>query len=118
VVQLRTKLEGIRSEEEERFLAKLQHLSERDQKLIRQYGNTLVHKILHDPMTQIKKSGEGGAERSAALASSLRYLFKLEESMSPGEAPAKDETPESGPKGDSPGNPTDDTEPKLRRSEG
>jgi glutamyl-tRNA reductase len=93
VVQLRSKLESIRGEEETKFLSKLQHLSERDKKLIRQYGNTLVHKILHEPMTQIKRSGEGGAERSAALAASLRYLFKLEDPLATGESPKETMAP-------------------------
>jgi glutamyl-tRNA reductase len=101
VVQLRAKLDSLRAQEEEKFLSKMQDLSERDRKLMHQFGTTLVNKILHDPMTQIKRSGQGGAERSAALASSLRYLFKLEEPLP--EAKAKPgETKESGKSAGSP----------------
>jgi glutamyl-tRNA reductase len=76
LIELRNKIEGLQEEEARRFLAKLQHLSAKDRELVEQFGVSLVKKILHDPTTQIKKTG--GAERAATLASSLRYLFRLD----------------------------------------
>jgi glutamyl-tRNA reductase len=103
VVRLRAKLDQIRGEEEEKFLSRMQDLSERDRKMFHQFGTSLVNKILHEPMTQIKRSGEGGAERSAALASSLRYLFKLEEGL-----------PEGKKKPDAAGKPEEPSDPSER----
>ena len=77
IVALRAKLEGLRDQETQRLLARLDHLSEADRRMVEQFAAQLVQKILHDPTSQIRNAGE--AERCSALAAGLRYLFKLEE---------------------------------------
>jgi glutamyl-tRNA reductase len=77
IVALREKIEKLSLDESRRLLARLQHLPERDRKLVEQFGPQLVHKILHLPTAQIRNVGD--AERCALLAASLRYLFRLDE---------------------------------------
>ena len=77
IVALREKIEKLSIEESQRLLSRLQHLPERDRKLIEQFGPQLVHKILHLPTAQIRNVGD--AERCASLASSLRFLFRLDD---------------------------------------
>jgi len=77
VVALRERFEAVRRDETEHTLAKLAHLSERDKKLVEQFGTTLVNKLLHGPTAQLRHLG--GGERSVALASAVRYLFRLDE---------------------------------------
>jgi glutamyl-tRNA reductase len=64
-------------------------LSERDRERIEQYGNALVQKILHAPLSQLRNVGD--AERAAELAAGLRYLFRLDEGAA---EPPPEETPE------------------------
>ena len=88
LVALRQRLERLREEETERLLHRLEHLDPKDRDLVRQYGATLVNKILHEPTVQMKRPG--GPERAATLAASIRYLFQLGEeapSVSPVEPP-------------------------------
>ena len=85
IVALRAKIEALRDEETQRLLERLAHLPERDRRLVEQFAAQLVAKILHDPTSQIRNAGE--AERCSALAASLRYLFRLEESTA---APASE----------------------------
>jgi glutamyl-tRNA reductase len=77
IVALREKIEKLSLDESRRLLERLQHLPERDRKLVEQFGPQLVRKILHLPTAQIRNVGD--AERCALLASSLRYLFRLDE---------------------------------------
>ena len=85
IVALREKIEKLSADESERLLGRLQHLSERDRKLVAQFGPQLVHKILHVPTAQIRNVGD--AERCAMLAASLRYLFRLDEGAEGGPEP-------------------------------
>jgi len=99
IVALRAKLEGLRDQETQRLLAKLEHLSEADRRQVELFAAQLVQKILHDPTSQIRNAGE--AERCSALAAGLRYLFRLEDeperaAVSPPEEPA-DEAEKAGP---------------------
>jgi glutamyl-tRNA reductase len=77
IVALRERFESVRAAETERALAKLSHLDPRDRKLIEQFGETLVHRLLHGPSSQLKHMA--GGERGTELAGALRYLFRLEE---------------------------------------
>lgn len=77
IVALRERFEAVRASETERVLGKLEHLGERDRKLVEQYGEALVNKLLHGPSAQLRHQGAG--DRSVQLASALRYLFRLEE---------------------------------------
>ena len=101
IVALRERFEAVRTSETERVLGKLDHLDERDKKLVAQYGEALVNKLLHGPSAQLRHLGAG--DRSVQLASALRYLFKLEEGAgveeergAPGGSAAKDEPGEPG----------------------
>jgi glutamyl-tRNA reductase len=77
IVALREKIEKLSLEESQRLLARLPNLPERDRQLIEQFGPQLVHKILHLPTAQMRNVGD--AERCAQLASSLRFLFRLDD---------------------------------------
>jgi glutamyl-tRNA reductase len=93
LVALRKQLETVRDAETEKFLHRLEHLNEKDRELVRQYGATLVNKILHEPTVMMKRSG--GPERAATLAASIRYLFQLREDEKPtppAEPPAEPKT--------------------------
>jgi glutamyl-tRNA reductase len=85
IVALRERFEAVRAGETARILGRLEHLSERDRKLVEQYGEALVNKLLHGPSAQLRHLGSG--DRSVQLASALRYLFRLDE----GAAAGKDE---------------------------
>jgi len=58
-------------------MGRLSHLNERDRKLVEQFGETLVHRLLHGPTSQLKHMASG--ERGAEMAGALRYLFRLDE---------------------------------------
>ena len=58
-------------------MARLSHLSARDRKLVEQFGETLVHRLLHGPSSQLKHMAKG--EQGAEMAGALRYLFRLDE---------------------------------------
>lgn len=94
IVALRERFEAVRAGETERVLARLEHLGERDRKLVEQYGEALVNKLLHGPSAQLRHLGAG--DRSVQLASAVRYLFRLDESTGAGTAgdpgAAKDKT--------------------------
>jgi glutamyl-tRNA reductase len=87
IVALRERFEAVRAGETERILGRLEHLSERDRKLVEQYGEALVNKLLHGPSAQLRHLGSG--DRGVQLASALRYLFRLDEGTAgeKGEAP-------------------------------
>ena len=84
IVALREKIESLEEEEMRRLLASLSHLSERDKKRIEQFGAQLAGKFLHLPISRIRNAGE--AERCSVLASSLRYLFQLDDEGTESEA--------------------------------
>ena len=81
IVALRSRLESVRAEETDKVLRRLEHLPEHDRKLVEQFGETLLHKILHGPTSQLRHVSS--SERGVALASALRYLFRLEEAAGP-----------------------------------
>ena len=77
------------AQETARVLAKLQHLDDHDRKLIEQYGEALVNKLLHGPSAQLRHLG--GGDRGVQLASALRYLFRLDEAAPQDKGAAEDE---------------------------
>ena len=77
IVALRDRFDAVRAQETARVLSRLQHLDEHDRKLIEQYGEALVNKLLHGPSAQLRHLG--GGDRGVQLASALRYLFRLDE---------------------------------------
>jgi len=77
LVSLRNRVEEIKTGEEAKILRKLDHLPEKDKKLIRTYGSSLVSKILHGPSVCLKEDIE--PRLRARLLDSVRVLFGLSE---------------------------------------
>ena len=72
---MRRKVESIREEELERVLAKLHDLSPEERQAISLLTSSIVNKILHDPMTELKRQS---ALRDGHLyVSVLRRLFAI-----------------------------------------
>jgi glutamyl-tRNA reductase len=68
-------VESIREEELERVLAKLHDLSPEERQAISLLTSSIVNKILHDPMTELKRQS---ALRDGHLyVSVLRRLFAI-----------------------------------------
>lgn len=77
IVSLRGKVESMASQELEKTLGTLSHLSEFDKRAIERMTGALVNKILHEPTDYLKKNGCRG-NKTAAL-DLTRKLFNLEE---------------------------------------
>jgi glutamyl-tRNA reductase len=75
IIAMRRKVESIREEELERVLAKLHDLSPEERQAISLLTSSIVNKILHDPMTELKRQS---ALRDGHLyVSVLRRLFAI-----------------------------------------
>lgn len=77
IVLLKKKLEEIRQKELSKTLRNLKHLSKEDKEAIEVMTNAMVKKILHDPITFLKK-GEGRPKVDLYL-DLARKLFNLDE---------------------------------------
>jgi len=77
IVSLREKIDGIRDEEFQKAMSKLSHLSEKDRKVVEQFGTSVVQKILHGPTVRLK--GIENDESARGLIHSLRHLFRLDD---------------------------------------
>ncbi|KPJ67620.1 MAG: glutamyl-tRNA reductase [Syntrophobacter sp. DG_60] len=77
IVLLKKKLEEIRQKELSKTLKNLKHLSEEDKEAIKVMTNAMVKKILHDPITFLKK-GEKRPKVDLYL-DLARKLFNLDE---------------------------------------
>lgn len=73
---LRTKAEAIRTVTLERTAQHFAHLSEADRERIAAFSESLVNRLLHEPMVQLRASAAGG--RASELAAAVRDLFALE----------------------------------------
>lgn len=77
IVSLRRKLEAIREAELEKALNRLPHLTLKEREVIAALTASLVNKILHEPMTTLKKLS---TKRDGHwYATALRRLFSLDE---------------------------------------
>ncbi|MGQ9583995.1 MAG: glutamyl-tRNA reductase [Anaerolineae bacterium] len=76
ICALRAQAEAIRQGELEKALSRLQHLSERDQEVVRALSKSLTHKLLHTPTARLKECNAPEAHRYAEAAA---FLFDLEE---------------------------------------
>lgn len=77
IVAMREKVESIRQEELRRALARLPGLTEQEREAISTLTSSIVNKILHDPMTELKRQS---AEKDGHLyANILRRLFAIKE---------------------------------------
>ena len=75
IVALREKLEVIRRREVERWLPTLDVTDPRQREAIERLTAAIVNKILHDPVTALRRSGGG---RDALTVEVARLLFQLE----------------------------------------
>jgi glutamyl-tRNA reductase len=76
IVDLKDKTDRIREEEVAKTLAKMGEVSERERESIEAMANSIIKKILHDPIVTLKKHSEGD-ERSKVLEVARR-LFNLD----------------------------------------
>jgi glutamyl-tRNA reductase len=85
VVALRTRLERVRAQELARFLQQAgADLGARDREGIERFTRTLVGKILHDPVTELRRRAAEGDD--AGYAEALRVLFALDADPDDGDA--------------------------------
>jgi len=76
LVALRERVRGVIMAELERTLPRLKSLSEAEQRTLTAMAEAMTNKILHRPLTELKKSRE--QVDSAVLVSSVRRLFELD----------------------------------------
>jgi glutamyl-tRNA reductase len=72
IAELSAKAEQIRAHELERALRKLDHLSDRDRNVVAALSAGIVNKLLHEPISTLRGSLDGGETTSA-----MRKLFAL-----------------------------------------
>jgi glutamyl-tRNA reductase len=87
---LRDHADAVRAEETQRALERLGHLDARDREIVTRYGEALMSKLLHAPMSELRRAAS--SEESSLLASAARTLFGLE----PGAPDDEDEGEECG----------------------
>lgn len=75
IVELRDKAERIRRREVERTLGSLRHLGEGERKSIEAMAESIVNKILHEPIKRLKRVENAGAEELRVA----RQLFGLDD---------------------------------------
>jgi glutamyl-tRNA reductase len=83
IVAIREKVEAIRQRELEKALASLQDQAPRHRALLDALTSSIVNKILHAPISSLKRSN--GGEPSSELIASARRLFDLEPRVPPGD---------------------------------
>lgn len=76
IVDLRTRLESIRSAGVAQYMTKLPDLDDRGRRCIEQMTQTIINRILHEPQVRLRHGV--GPSPGAAMAESLRYLFALD----------------------------------------
>jgi len=76
LVALRERVRGVIMAELERTLPRLKSLNEAEQRTLTAMAEAMTNKILHRPLTELKKSRE--QVDSAVLVSSVRRLFELD----------------------------------------
>ncbi|MBI3768274.1 MAG: glutamyl-tRNA reductase [Deltaproteobacteria bacterium] len=81
IVAIRTKVEAIRQHELEKALATLKDQAPRHRELLDALTSSIVNKILHAPISSLKRQDEHGEELD--LIASARRLFDLELPPSP-----------------------------------
>jgi glutamyl-tRNA reductase len=85
LVALRERVRGVVHAELERTLPRLKNVSESEKKNLEVMCDAIVNKLLHTPVTQLKKSRE--EPDGDQLVSSVRKLFLLDEEPTAGRAP-------------------------------
>ena len=85
LVALREKVRDVVSAELERTLPRLKSVSEGERKSLELMCDAIVNKLLHTPLTQLKKSRE--EPEGDQLVASVRKLFSLDEAPAEGARP-------------------------------
>jgi len=80
---LRSKLETIRQKELKKACAALSLSSEKDRKILEVLTSAIVNKILHDPITFLKRTDDHSS--TEMFVDAVRKLFRLEEAETIGE---------------------------------
>lgn len=77
---LRSYAQGIAQAELNKLLPRMPALAERDRKLVMQLCDSIVNKLLHAPLTALKRSASGGDDPQSQLdlAEAVRRLFPLQ----------------------------------------
>ncbi len=75
VVELREHVEALRDAELDRAMRRLGHLGEADREVVRQMMRSFANKLLHGPLTDIRR--HAGEPDAVVYASWVRRLFRL-----------------------------------------
>ncbi|MCC7491519.1 MAG: glutamyl-tRNA reductase [Fimbriimonadaceae bacterium] len=75
IVELRERVEGLRDAETERWLRRLPELDERQQELVRQMMRSFSNKLLHGPLTEVRR--QAATPQREDHAHWVRRLFGL-----------------------------------------
>jgi glutamyl-tRNA reductase len=93
IVALRKRFGDIADEEFKRALPRLQGLNEADEAVIAAMGRSMVNKLLHQPMTQLK-AGAGGPD-GALLIDAVRRLFAISADVETDQEPSTEDDSEA-----------------------
>lgn len=77
IAMLNQKFEDLRSKEIEKTFSKLLHLSLKDREIIEAGTKSIISKIIHDPVKEIKNAGKCDFERRL-IADFLACIFRLD----------------------------------------
>jgi glutamyl-tRNA reductase len=93
IVALRERFGQIADQELQRALPRLEGISQSDRAVLEAMGRSLVNKLLHQPMTQLKAGA--GEPDGALLIDAVRRLFALSEEEPPPAAPSTEGSTEA-----------------------
>src|SRR6185369_421599 len=74
--ELRDRAEQIRTQEVERTLRSLQHLSAQDREAVETLTRQILAKLLHQPTVKLREAAATG--QNAEIVDAARYLFELD----------------------------------------
>ncbi len=77
IVELKDRVESIRRKELEKGLGRLENLSAADKEEINKMTESMIKKVIHAPIVNLKKKAE--SEEGHKYLKALRYLFNLED---------------------------------------
>ncbi|MBT5876087.1 MAG: glutamyl-tRNA reductase [Candidatus Latescibacteria bacterium] len=83
IKELRRQADEIRSEELQKTLARLEHLSDGDRQTVEQMSRLIINKLLHTPTVRLKDVSQPGED--IQHLSSIRHLFGLDENKNEGD---------------------------------
>ena len=77
IKSLRAYAQGVAQAEIARVMPRLAGVPERERKLVAQLGDAIVNKLLHGPLTALKKAASESPQAGADLAEAVRRLFPV-----------------------------------------